>query len=49
MNTSINAVKTWLNHRPKARQWAWFAVLWLAGLLTVLAVAYPIKWIIKNM
>lgn len=49
MNICIKPVRAWLNKHPKAKQWVWFGALWLGGLMTVMAVAYPIKWIIKNM
>jgi len=49
MNTCIKSVQNWLNKYPKAKQWAWFVVLWLGGLMTVMLVAYPIKWIVKSM
>lgn len=32
---------------PKAKQWIWFIILWAIGLLAALAIAYPIKWLIK--
>jgi uncharacterized membrane protein len=49
MKTCIKSIYHWLGQHPKAKQWAWFVVLWLGGLMTVMAVAYPIKWITKNM
>ncbi len=49
MNTCIEPVRNWLNKHPKTKQWAWFIALWCVGLLTVMAAAYPIKWIIKSM
>ncbi len=49
MNTCIKPVQNWLNKHPKVKQWAWFVALWLGGLISVMAVAYPIKWIIKSM
>lgn len=49
MNTCIKSFRHWLGQHPKAKQWAWFLILWLSGLLTVMAIAYPIKLIIKSM
>lgn len=49
MNTCIKSVRYWLDEHPKTKQWAWFVGLWLGGLMAVMAVAYPIKWIIKSM
>jgi hypothetical protein len=52
MNTCTSIIQTcqqWLNDRPKIKEWSWFLALWLGGLLTVSAIAYPIKWIIKSM
>jgi hypothetical protein len=48
MNTCIKSVQTWLNKHPKAKQWAWFITLWCAGLLAVVAFAYPIKWLMRS-
>ncbi len=31
---------------PSLRQWAWFTGLWLGGLLTALALSYPVKLLI---
>ena len=42
-------LRQWLNARPKMKQWLWFIALWLGGLLTVSALAYPIKWLMKGM
>ena len=47
MNICIKKLESWFDRHPKAREWAWFIALWCAGLLTVTAFAYPIKWIIK--
>lgn len=49
MNRCIKKLSNWFDHHPTLHQWAWFAVLWLGGLLAVTAVAYPIKWLMKNM
>lgn len=45
MNTCIK----WFNSHSKAKQWAWFIALWCGGLFAVMAMAYPIKWLIKSM
>jgi hypothetical protein len=44
MNTPIK----WLTFNPKMKEWAWFIALWLGGLCTALALAYPIKLVIKS-
>ena len=50
MNTIIKTrVESWLDGHPKAKQWLWFIVLWMGGLLTVLTVTYPIKLLIKSL
>jgi uncharacterized membrane protein len=49
MNTAIEKISLWFDRHPKARQWAWFVALWCGGLFTVMACAYPIKWLMKNM
>ena len=49
MSIFIKSAESWLNQRPHLKQWAWFAALWLGGLLAVGCVAYPIKLIIKSM
>ncbi len=46
MNT---CTKDWLTRHPRIREWIWFIVLWLGGLVSVLLIAYPIKWVIHNM
>ncbi|MBP6985302.1 MAG: DUF2474 domain-containing protein [Alphaproteobacteria bacterium] len=43
----ITPIKTWLHDHPKAKQWLWFAGLWLGGLGAVSSITYPIKWMIK--
>ena len=48
MNTCIKSVQTWFDQRPKLKQWAWFLILWLGGLMAVMAMAYPIKWLIET-
>lgn len=47
MSTCIDHLRTWFRNHPKAQQWAWFAALWLGGLLTVVVATYPIKLLIK--
>ena len=49
MNTAIKAARVWLDAHPTCKQWAWFGALWCTGLLGVLAVAYPLKLIIRAM
>jgi hypothetical protein len=49
MNTIINRITHWFNSNPQAKQWGWFITLWLSGLAAVMAVAYPIKWLIKSL
>lgn len=48
MNTCIKPAQRWLDEHPKVKEWLWFATLWCAGLITVLVMAYPIKWLMKN-
>lgn len=33
--------------KNKTRQWLWFIFLWCMGLIAVIAIAYPIKLLIK--
>ncbi|MDB2415043.1 hypothetical protein N9W34_04650 [Rickettsiales bacterium] len=49
MNQCINKADTWLKSHPKVKQWLWFITLWCGGLLTVFAVSYPIKLLIKSL
>jgi hypothetical protein len=49
MSKHINYLKIWLNAHPKTKQWLWFIGLWLFGLLSVSALSYPIKILIKSM
>lgn len=44
-----NRLRQWLEDHPKARQWLWFVGLWLAGLVTVIILTYPLKLLIKTM
>jgi hypothetical protein len=44
MNTLINGLES---THPRLRQWLWFITLWLAGLVAVFALTYPIKWLIR--
>ncbi len=41
-------IKQWLMQHPKIRQWLWFIVLWISGLLTVIALTYPIKILMNS-
>lgn len=47
MNLSINFFIKCLDDYPTIKQWGWFAILWLAGLIVALSMAYPIKWLMK--
>ena len=49
MNICIKNLYGWLEKRPKAKEWLWFIGLWFGGLLTVMALTYPIKLLIKAM
>lgn len=49
MSICINKMQAWLDKHAKIKQWAWFVLLWLGGLVGVMCFAYPIKWIIKSM
>jgi hypothetical protein len=33
----------------RQRQWAWFLLLWCAGLCAVAAMAYPLRWLMHGM
>jgi len=41
---SIDAAFDHLNLSEKARQWAWFATLWIVSLICVLLLGYTIKF-----
>lgn len=45
----MSMVIEWLERRlsayPQLRPWVWFVLLWCAGLGFVLAISYPIKWL----
>ncbi len=47
MSTCINKIRGWLGRHEKTRQWLWFVMLWLSGLAAAMALAYPIKMIVK--
>jgi hypothetical protein len=44
----IKYMVRWIYTHPKAKEWFWFFTLWLSGLATALAIAYPIKWLIRH-
>lgn len=39
----------WLLSHPKFKQWFWFIILWLGGLLTVSLLTYPIKLLMRHL
>ncbi len=44
MNIRIKeGVQFWLAQHPKIKQWLWFIILWIFGLVTVVVLTYPIK------
>ncbi len=47
MSICIKLIRNWLNQHTAAKQWAWFLILWLGGLMAATALAYPIKWIVR--
>lgn len=49
MNICIKKLQTWLSCHSKAKEWLWFAALWLGGLLAVAGATYPIKLLIRAM
>jgi hypothetical protein len=50
MNTCIKqTLSAWLSRHPKVKQWGWFILLWWGGLLTVSALTYPLKLLIKSL
>ena len=46
MKACTKHLRTYLEDKPKLRQWLWFIALWLGGLLTVVIGTYPLKWLI---
>lgn len=49
MNMHIDHVNRWLNCHVKLKQWLWMMILWMSGFVTMAAIAYPIKWLVKNL
>ncbi len=47
MNLSIKSVSLWLCKHPHLQQWGWFVLLWCVGLMSVMLIAYPIKFLVK--
>jgi uncharacterized membrane protein len=47
MKRFIERMEDWLEQHPKLRPWAWFAMLWLGGLLSVATVSYAIRWLLR--
>ena len=47
MRKCINILNLKLKPFPKIKQWIWFFALWTLGLISALAIAAPIKLIIK--
>ncbi len=48
MNTHINKlIISWLKRHPQVKQWLWFVVLWVGGLLAVLILTYQAKFIVN--
>lgn len=47
MKHSIKAWSLWLENHPHVQQWGWFVLLWCVGLMSVMLIAYPIKFLVK--
>ncbi len=47
MKIFINKLKLYLKNHQKSREWLWFIFLWFVGLVFVVIMTYPIKFIIK--
>lgn len=47
MKIFINKLKLYLKNHQKLQEWLWFIFLWLVGLVLVVIMTYPIKFIIK--
>jgi len=44
----IERLRLWLRARPqRLQQWLWFVLLWLAGLLAVTVLAWPLRWLVR--
>jgi hypothetical protein len=44
-----SAEKPLMKASTKRGQWLWFVILWCAGLLITLLVAYAFRWLVGNM
>jgi len=45
---AIERLRNWLDTRSKRQQqWFWFVALWLAGLLAVSLLAWPLRWLVR--
>lgn len=40
------SIKLWLAERPKLKQWLWFIVLWVGGLVAITLLTYPLRYLI---
>lgn len=49
MRAFTTELRARLDGHPRARQWLWFAALWLAGLATAAAVAWPLKLLVRSL
>lgn len=47
MNLFIKPLEQWFAKHPHLRQWGWFVLLWSGGLMSVMLIAYPIKFLVK--
>ncbi|MCA0370024.1 MAG: hypothetical protein LCH26_02850 [Proteobacteria bacterium] len=48
MSMDTKSTRAWLEAHPKCKQWLWFVGLWCGGLMTITAMAYPVKWLIHS-
>ncbi len=38
-----------VNKNPKSKQWFWFIFLWFSGLLTLVILTYPLKFLMNQL
>lgn len=49
MKQCIKSILIWFNSHPKIKEWTWFILLGVGGMLAFLIVAYPIKLLIRSL
>jgi len=45
MSNIINTLRQWINRLTWLKPWLWFVGLWLSGIIAMLVIASPIKWL----